>query len=347
VVPFVVLGGGLLGISSSRQVLGSDVDSEAHAGVGVKGYVTSSLALRLEVRDNFTQGLGRGERAQHVDILLGLTLVLGRPVPLPPAPPDSDGDGVVDPDDRCPALAGPAPLGCPKAPDRDTDGILDADDACPEIAGVPSGDATRNGCPPPPLDSDDDGVPDVRDYCPRLAGDAADGCLLDSDRDGIPDRADECVDRAETLNGFEDKDGCPDELPKAVAKFTGTIAGISFESGKAVIRPQSFRVLDEASRVLKEFSELRLEISGHTDATGTPERNSALSKGRADAVRAYIVGQGIAEERIMTRGVGGNEPVADNETPEGRSKNRRVEFKLLSEPTAQVPGSEPAPPLEP
>jgi len=346
-VPFLLAGGGMLGISSSKKILGNDLDAEAHFGLGLKGYVTKNLALRLEGRGNLTQGYGADKRVVHWEGLLGASVVLGRPEP-PPPPPDSDGDGVNDEHDRCPQLAGVPPLGCPPPPpDEDGDGIPDAEDRCPGVAGIASSEPEKNGCPPPPPDSDGDGVPDAQDKCPTVVGDGPDGCLQDSDGDGIPNRDDKCPDQAETDNGFEDDDGCPDEVPQEVKRFTGTIKGIAFESGKANIRPQSFPTLDAAARVLAEYQALRVEISGHTDSTGTPEGNLTLSKERAEAVKMYLAGRGIAEDRIETRGAGQTEPIADNATKDGRSQNRRTEFKLLQKSRAPDGTEPPAPEAAP
>jgi OOP family OmpA-OmpF porin len=346
----LLAGGGLIGIASSNKVLGNDFDTAAHFGVGVKGYITKNLALRLDGRGTVAQGYGKNELALHWEGLLGASVVLGRPEP-PPPPPDSDGDGVIDSRDQCPQLAGVPPLGCPPPPpDGDGDGVPDAEDRCPDVAGVASSNPEKNGCPLPPPDSDSDGVPDADDKCPNVVGDGPDGCLQDTDGDRIPNRDDKCPDQPETRNGFEDEDGCPDELPQAVKKFTGAIKGIVFESGKATIRKESFPTLDAAVRVLAEYQALRMEISGHTDSTGTAERNTVLSKERAEAVKLYLTGRGIAPERIETRGAGPNEPVADNSTKEGRTMNRRIEFKLIQKPDATdaaAPAPAPAPDAPP
>jgi OOP family OmpA-OmpF porin len=116
-----------------------------------------------------------------------------------------------------------------------------------------------------------------------------------------------------------------------------------FESGKAKIRPESFATLDAAAKVLAEYQALRVEISGHTDSTGTPERNLVVSKERADAVSLYLQGRGVAADRIVTRGAGPNEPVADNATKVGRAQNRRIEFKLIQKPEASDAPPAPAP----
>ena len=352
-VPFVLVGGGLLGLSSGKRVLGTDLDGSGHAGLGLKAYVSKDLALRLEGRGNLTQGYGADKRVVHWEGLLGLSVVLGRP-DIPPPPPDADTDGVPDAQDRCPEVAGVPPLGCPPPPpDTDGDGIADPDDKCPNEAGVASTEAEKNGCPPPPPDGDGDGVPDASDKCPSVMGDGPDGCLQDGDADGIPNKSDKCAEQPETKNGFEDEDGCPDELPQAVKRFTGAIPGIAFDGAKATIKPSSFPTLDAAAKVLAEYPALRMEISGHTDSTGTAERNLQLSQERADAVKAYLAGRGIASDRIETRGAGSTEPVADNKKPEGRSQNRRVEFKLIQAPdsTSAAPGATapaaPAPPPAP
>jgi outer membrane protein OmpA-like peptidoglycan-associated protein len=330
IVPFLVVGGGLLGVSSEDTALGSETDLAMHVGLGAKAYVTRELALRLDVRDNLSNGTGKGKAAMHWEALLGFSLVAGRAALPPPPPPDSDGDGIDDAKDKCKDASGPAPDGCPPPPDADGDGVPDATDACPNAAGpADATDEKKNGCPPPPPDADGDGVPDATDACPQLAGDAANGCIADEDGDGIRDTEDKCAKEPETKNGFEDKDGCPDELPEAVKKFTGVIEGIVFDANKATIRPTSFAKLDEAVKVLTEFVELRMEISGHSDTSGNAEKNTQLSKERAESVKAYFVSKGVAAERVEAVGMGSSAPIADNATKDGRAKNRRIEFKVL------------------
>ncbi len=329
VVPFVLVGGGLLGVSSEPDVLGSDIDTALHVGLGAKAYITRAVALRLDVRDDITSGLADEKGIMHWEVLLGFCLVAGRDEPQKPVPPpDRDGDGIDDATDQCKDTAGPAPDGCPPPPDGDQDGIPDPTDACPSVAGPANADVTKNGCPPPP-DTDGDGVPDANDACPALAGDAPNGCVADGDNDGLPDRDDKCATEPELMNGFEDDDGCPDELPQAVKAFTGVIEGIVFAANKATIRPESFTKLDEAVKVLTEYPALKMEISGHTDTSGDATRNTTLSQERADAVKAYFVGKGLTAERLSSVGKGSSEPLGDNATREGRAKNRRIEFKIV------------------
>ena len=158
----------------------------------------------------------------------------------------------------------------------------------------------------------------------------ATGCpIRDTDGDGIFDDKDKCVDKPETKNGFEDDDGCPDAIPDAVKKFSGVIQGISFDKNKATIRPQSKATLGNAATVLKNFPSINLEISGHTSSEGDAAVNQRLSQERADAVKQWLVDNGVPAEHIKTRGAGADEPIADNKTAAGREKNRRIEFKVL------------------
>jgi OOP family OmpA-OmpF porin len=178
-------------------------------------------------------------------------------------------------------------------------------------------------------------VIDELDRCPREAG-PIEGCPdPDADRDGVPVPADRCPDKPETKNGFDDADGCPDEVPEKIKKFTGVIQGIEFDRGKETIRAISASTLDGAASILEEYPNLRVLISGHTDTDGSREFNLDLSRRRAESVKAYFVGKGIDATRIETLGAGPDQPIADNKTAAGKQKNRRIEFKLIDE--AQSP----------
>ncbi|NJK32791.1 MAG: OmpA family protein [Deltaproteobacteria bacterium] len=180
-------------------------------------------------------------------------------------------------------------------------------------------------------DRDGDGFYDDEDSCPDEAGVAPDGCpIRDSDGDGIDDPVDACVSEPETVNGFEDGDGCPDVLPEALVRFNGSIEGITFETGKATIRRESLPTLDAAVQTLLEYPDVRIEIAGHTDSKGKREDNLELSKARADSVASYLVGMGVEESRITTVGFGPDVPVDSNETKAGRAKNRRIEFRIVA-----------------
>jgi OOP family OmpA-OmpF porin len=335
-VPFVLFGGGMLALSSSATSLGDDADPALHFGGGFKFAFNKYLSLRLDVRDTLLQrnkllpGVDNGDLEHEVELLLGLSFTIGR-TPWAPKPADSDRDGLIDREDRCPGEPGPRPEGCPPPPpppDQDGDGFPDESDPCPaesEDNYPPDG---NDGCPNKDLDAD--GVLVPVDQCPEQLGIPPDGCPpKDTDADGIMDPQDKCVAEPETKNNFEDADGCPDELPQEVAKFTGVIKGILFASGKAEIRPASFPLLDDAVQVLQQYPTLKIRISGHTDDKGSHDFNMKLSADRAAAVKTYLLGKGVADERIQTRGAGPDEPIADNKTPAGRQQNRRIEFELL------------------
>ena len=233
-------------------------------------------------------------------------------IPCPvPAPVDSDGDGVIDAKDKCPGTPAGRKVdaqGCEL--DSDGDGVVDALDKCP---GTPAGrKVNADGCE---LDSDGDGVVDANDKCPGTPAGRkvnADGCELDSDGDGIVDGADKCP----TVFA-KTADGCPPPL---------VLHGVNFDNNEAVLRLDGYPILDEAVKGLKVWGDVNVEVAGHTDSVGTDEHNMDLSQRRAEAVRAYLIGKGISAERLVAKGYGESQPVADNDTEEGRFKNRRVEL---------------------
>jgi outer membrane protein OmpA-like peptidoglycan-associated protein len=332
IVPFFLAGAGMTGVGKS-ETLGRDKDPSIHYGAGFKAAIDERVSFRFDVRDNLLQkNDSKAGRAAHiVETLAAVTLTWGRtPWQERIKPVDSDGDGVPDTTDQCPDQAGDAPTGCPPPPDADADGIDDAHDACPSEPEDHREPNANDGCPD--KDIDRDGIPVPTDICPNEAGVAPDGCpVRDTDGDGVMDPNDKCVKDPETKNGFQDTDGCPDELPKEVAKFTGVIKGIQFDANKTTIRPTSTGLLDEAAGVMTQYAELRVEITGHTDTSGKREKNLELSQGRADSVKAYLVSKGIASDRIEAKGMGPDQPIADNKTPAGRQENRRIEFKLIQQ----------------
>ncbi len=304
--------------------MANDADPSWHFGVGAKVPFTHALGLRLDLRDTLTKNVQQDGQAQTFEILLGLSSTIERTRKEPPPPPlDTDHDGFIDSEDKCPSDAGVAPNGCPA--DTDADGVLDRDDFCPREAGP-----APKGCPIIDLDPDKDGVPLPCDACPTEPGVKPDGCpIRDTDGDGILDDVDKCPKEPETKNGYEDKDGCPDTVPERVKKFQGVVEGIYFDQGKATIRANSKPVLGNAAKVMQDFPSISFEISGHTSSEGTEAVNQKLSQDRADAVKQWLVNMGIPSERIQTRGAGPSEPIADNKTEAGRIKNRRIEFKVL------------------
>jgi outer membrane protein OmpA-like peptidoglycan-associated protein len=108
---------------------------------------------------------------------------------------------------------------------------------------------------------------------------------------------------------------------------------ITFRTNSADLQPNFYNALNSVALVLKEYDKTILEVAGHTDNTGSPQYNQALSERRGSTVAQYLESQGISSQRIMTVGAGQNHPIASNATPEGRQANRRVELTL--EPITQ------------
>lgn len=161
--------------------------------------------------------------------------------------------------------------------------------------------------------------------------------FADDDHDGVPNRYDQCPDTPEGVR--VDGSGCP--LPEAKAPIIQQIVvteedrkivdeaiqNLEFDSSKATIRSTSFPSLNRVALLLieKNFS---LKLAGHTDNTGSMQLNLKLSKDRAESVKAYLVSKGANPSRIEAVGYGPTQPIADNNTEEGKQKNRRVEFTL-------------------
>lgn len=233
--------------------------------------------------------------------------------------PDTDGDGIVDHLDECPDQAGLAEFnGCP---DRDGDGIPDKSDLCPDVPGKPE----FGGCPF--ADSDKDGVPDEEDECPTIPGQAAMKGCPDTDGDGISDKHDLCP----TVPGVPENKGCPVIEKKEQEILDRAFANLEFESGKSIIKTVSYSSLNELAALLIDKKAWKVQLSGHTDNTGKPENNMTLSKNRTQAVKDYLIKEGVEEFRIRTEWFGQEKPIADNKTPAGRQKNRRVEMKIVFE----------------
>jgi OOP family OmpA-OmpF porin len=104
---------------------------------------------------------------------------------------------------------------------------------------------------------------------------------------------------------------------------------IEFESGKATLTESGMEVLNQMSAAMQKLKGVKVEVIGHTDNAGSRAGNLSLSQARAEAVKTYIVGKGIAAESIAVSGEGPDRPVADNRTPEGKARNRRIEFKVI------------------
>ncbi|MFN8308679.1 MAG: OmpA family protein [Chitinophagales bacterium] len=234
--------------------------------------------------------------------------------------PDSDGDGIIDPNDSCPTVKGtPEMNGCP---DSDGDGIADKDDACPDQKGL----AELKGCP----DRDGDGIADKEDACPDQKGLAINAGCPDSDGDGIPDPNDRCP----NIFGVAENNGCPKpalnetQRVEVQKKLNFAAKNIFFETGKDILKKESYDDLDNVVAIMNEYNFLKLNIDGHTDNVGKEQSNVDLSNRRASAVMNYISSKGINPARMVASGYGPYRPVGDNKTAAGRAKNRRVEIGI-------------------
>ncbi len=120
-------------------------------------------------------------------------------------------------------------------------------------------------------------------------------------------------------------------LKKIEVNRTVTLKNIFFDLGSDRIRPSSYAELDEVVKFMKENPGIKVEIAGHTDNIGSREFNLSLSQKRAENVANYLISKGISRDRIVAKGYGFDKPIASNDTEEGRAKNRRVEFKIISQ----------------
>ncbi len=256
--------------------------------------------------------------------------------------PDRDGDGVADKMDDCPDQAGLRRFaGCP---DTDNDGIIDKEDNCPTVPGIPA----MNGCP----DSDRDGITDVDDECPTEPGTAEHKGCPDTDNDGISDKNDKCPDKAglSRFNGCPDtdgdgiddsedkcplaagprsKDGCPDVRVEDKAVLDLAMQNVQFETNSTRLLPSSITILNQIVEIMERYPGYVLQIEGYTDNVGNAAVNQELSASRAGTCYQYLLSKGVSKAWLSFKGFGETRPIADNNTPEGRARNRRVEFKLV------------------
>jgi outer membrane protein OmpA-like peptidoglycan-associated protein len=356
--PFLFAGAGT---SQVKPGGGSGVNKgDIEVGGGLRFWLTDALGLRLEMRQVYYKwdDPANGEqKLNHVIAGGGLVFAFGA------RGRDTDGDGVPDRKDHCPATPKGARVdatGCPK--DSDGDGVLDGLDRCENTAkgctvdksGCPS-DADQDGvcdgidqCADTPKgatvdakgcpsDSDGDGVWDGIDQCadtPKGATVDAKGCPSDSDGDGVWDGLDKCPDTSAGLK--VDRDGCPIEYIEKETEMLDTgmirLQDVNFETAKATLLPESLPVLDVVGAILKKWPELKIEIGGHTDARGSNAANQKLSEARAQSVLSYLTQKypELKAEQFSAKGYGESKPVAPNTTPLNMAKNRRVEFVVMN-----------------
>jgi len=354
--PFVSVGYGMARITPSGES-GTNYGSLELAG-GARLWLTDAVGIRLEARDiHYLPKYSYQQTTNNIILGGGLTLALGA------TPRDTDGDGVPDKRDKCPDTPPGARVdteGCPI--DSDGDKVFDGLDQCAatpkgctvDAKGCPSdadGDGVCDGldqCPDTPkgatvdakgctTDSDGDGVADGLDKCPSTPkGCTVDstGCPKDTDGDGVCDGLDKCPDTSPGLK--VDASGCPIELIERETELLDTgmirLHDINFETGKAVVPPESYEDLDVVGQVLGKWPELRIEVGGHTDSRGSDKANQKLSEDRASAVLTYLKTKypTLKPEQYTFKGYGESKPLVPNTSQLNMSKNRRVEFLVLN-----------------
>ncbi|MBN1558767.1 OmpA family protein [candidate division KSB1 bacterium] len=338
--PYFLLGLGVLSwdlLNNDVSVHDRQMEFNMAAGLGLEWFIAQSVGLDFLLRNSTYPGLdldnvgtGDDDNRQLLEGRISLNYYWGQNR-------DRDKDGILDKFDAAPLEAEDVDGfqdsdGAPD-PDNDNDGILDADDGAPNEPEDKDGFQDEDGVPD--LDNDNDGILDVNDKAPNAAEDKDgfqddDGAPdPDNDKDGIPDATDKCPNEAENINGYEDDDGCPDVKPMPKLEKAGAaliLKGVNFKTGSADLTPESLAILDEVIAGLKDAPEVEIEIRGYTDDVGRAAANQKLSERRAQSVQKYLIDSGITAGRLKAVGLGEENPVASNATPEGRAENRRIEF---------------------
>lgn len=149
---------------------------------------------------------------------------------------------------------------------------------------------------------------------------------------GIAVKADKYLFHSEN---FDIPNGAADNLVNKVIDLKNIAIGskialrnIFFDTGKSTLRPESNSELDRLLKLMKDVPTLKIEISGHTDNTGSATLNETLSQSRAEAVVAYLTSKGIAANRMVAKGYGASKPIASNGSEDGKQQNRRTEFEI-------------------
>jgi len=165
----------------------------------------------------------------------------------------------------------------------------------------------------------------------------------DDDADGVTNDVDECPNSRDPQK--VDGTGCAIPPPpcgtttsEGALAVAGCAAGdtivlrdVRFSYNSATLTDDDRRILENVAAALAAYPEIRVEIGGHTDSTGSSAYNARLSERRAEAVRQYLVGEGVGANRMTARGYGESQPIADNSTQEGRELNRRVELTVIDQ----------------
>ncbi len=285
--PYIFGGVGYEYVRGSRK--GFDSQFFLQGGAGLKYRVNSDFSLVTEFKAlQMLDSSGNDEKNEFV-VLIGASM----PFHIESTPLDNDRDGVLNADDLCP----------------DTPpGVRVNADGCP----LPKAEKRKPLPKPEPAEVQAVVVtPMARPMPTQIV--KAPKRVADSDHDGVPDELDECP---ATPKGFSvNEKGCG----------TRKQLEVRFESNSATLTPESMQKIRAFAHYMKKMPHISVTIEGYTDSSGDMKHNMQLSQQRANAVKKALIANGISASRITAVGKGALNPIADNDTPEGRAKNRRIE----------------------
>ncbi len=268
--------------------------------------------------------------------------------------PDRDGDKIIDKEDDCPDEPGVALFrGCP---DTDNDSIMDKNDRCP----TKPGPIENQGCPLDKLILVDNTGRELGTSMKNADGNfpfsslppdevamfkletyneppevtevkVGVGTIVRIAKKGKDNyfRFEVLKPDITKLKPLDEKDKVVQLTKEEEEVLKKAFDNLEFETGKDIIKAESYASLNELAALMKKKLTWKLKISGHTDNVGQPAANMTLSKKRAVAVKKYLAAQGITEERFVPKWYGQTQPIASNKTPEGRQRNRRVEMLII------------------
>jgi outer membrane protein OmpA-like peptidoglycan-associated protein len=216
-----------------------------------------------------------------------------------PLKPDTDGDTLTDGDEVLKYRTDPLKI------DTDEDTLGDGDEVL------------KHHTDPLKKDTDGDGLADNEELLKHKTNPLE----LDTDKGGVDDGKEVQL----ALNPLDPSDDVP--IIKVGERII--LEGVNFETAKTTLLPQAKTILDQVAASLLASPAAEVAIHGHTDNVGGAKYNMKLSNGRAESVKSYLVSKGIPASRVTTKGFGFTKPVADNSNPQGRAKNRRIEFVRL------------------
>lgn len=343
----------LVSLSGTYNVVNTDnIDDTKRGGNDSYWSITLNLFAFLKTADNDPDGdklLNVDEKQIGTDPLNpdtdGEGLTDGEEVytfKTNPLNPDTDGDGLNDREELFTYKTNPLKR------DTDRDGLTDGDEVHTyktdplkldtDGEGLSDGDEVlKHKTDPLRTDTDGEGLNDAEEVLTYITN----PLKTDTDSDGLSDADEVRKYKTNPLNPDTDAGGMPDgkeiqlslnpldpadDVPIINIGERIILEGVNFESAKTVLLPGAKKILDQVAQSLLMYPNVEVAIHGHTDNVGGAKYNMQLSQGRAEAVKTYLVSQGLPAARITTKGFGFTKPIGDNAAASGRAKNRRIEF---------------------